>query len=118
MGVSKIPRLENWKIRNLEKLYQTLYLLMVSEWHMLHDYLIVAIFHSCLNSPRNGCYWSFFNPLKSQPHKMVKHTQAIRRQEQMNCLSIFDHFVGLVHKRLLRNILSVYFFAWLSQKFK
>ena len=38
---------------------------------------------------------------------MVKHTQAIRRQEQMNCLSIFDHFVGLVHKRLLTNILSI-----------
>ena len=30
-----------------------------------------------------------------QPHKMVKHTQTIRRQEPTNCLSVFDHFVGL-----------------------
>ena len=27
---------------------------------------------------------------------MVKHTQAIRRQQQTNCLSVFDHFVKLV----------------------
>ena len=26
---------------------------------------------------------------------MVKHTQTIRRQEPTNCLSVFDHFVGL-----------------------
>ena len=26
---------------------------------------------------------------------MVKHTQTIRRQKPTNCLSVFDHFVGL-----------------------
>ena len=26
---------------------------------------------------------------------MVKHTQIIRRQQPTNCLSVFDHFVGL-----------------------
>ena len=30
-----------------------------------------------------------------QPHKMVKHTQAIRRLFSTNCLSVFDHFVRL-----------------------
>ena len=31
---------------------------------------------------------------------MVKHTQAIRRQQSMNCLSVFDYFVGLALKGL------------------
>ena len=30
-------------------------------------------------------------PLKRQPHKMVKHTQIIRRQQPTNYLSVFDH---------------------------
>ena len=29
---------------------------------------------------------------------MVKHIQTIRRQQLTNCLSVFDHFVGLVLK--------------------
>ena len=33
-------------------------------------------------------------PFKCQPHKMVKHTQ-------MNCLSVFDYFVGLALKGLI-----------------
>ena len=37
---------------------------------------------------------------KHQPHKMVKHTQTIRRLSPTNCLSGFDHFVGLVLKGL------------------
>ena len=31
---------------------------------------------------------------------MVKHTQTIRRQKPTNCLSVFDHFVGLMRKGL------------------
>ena len=31
---------------------------------------------------------------------MVKHTQIIRRQQATNCLSVFDHFVGLALKGL------------------
>ena len=31
---------------------------------------------------------------------MVKHTQTIRRQQSTDCLSVFDHFVGLVLERL------------------
>ena len=31
---------------------------------------------------------------------MVKHTQKIRRLLPMNCLSVFDHFVGLAVKGL------------------
>ena len=34
---------------------------------------------------------------------MVKHTQTIRRLLQMNCLSVFDHFVGLLIKGLSIN---------------
>ena len=31
---------------------------------------------------------------------MVKHTQTIRRLLPSNCLSVFDHFVGLALKGL------------------
>ena len=31
---------------------------------------------------------------------MVKYTQTIRRQQPTNCLSVLDHFVGLVLKGL------------------
>ena len=31
---------------------------------------------------------------------MVKHTQTIRRQKPTNCLSVFNHFVGLALKGL------------------
>ena len=37
---------------------------------------------------------------KRQPHKLVKHTQTIRRLLSTNCLSVFDQFVGLVLKGL------------------
>ena len=33
---------------------------------------------------------------------MVKHTQTIRRQKPTNCLSVFDHFVGLALKVLIQ----------------
>ena len=35
-----------------------------------------------------------------QPHKIVKYTQTIRRLLPTNCLSVFDHFVGLALKGL------------------
>ena len=44
----------------------------------------------------------FTQPFKYQPHKMVKHVQTISRQQSMNCLSVFDYFVGLTLKELLR----------------
>ena len=40
------------------------------------------------------------NPLSAQRHKMVKHTQTIRRLLTANCFSVFDHFVGLALKGL------------------
>ena len=42
----------------------------------------------------------FVNPLSANPHKMIKHTQTIRCQQLSNCLSVFDHFVGLALKGL------------------
>ena len=33
---------------------------------------------------------------------MVKHTQTIRRQQPTNCLGVFDHFVGLALKELMK----------------
>ena len=70
------------------------------------------------NNPLQNFIWSFsfyplnlywaasfstFYPFKRQPHKTVKHTQTIRRLLPTNCLSVFNHFVGLALKGL-RNI--------------
>ena len=49
--------------------------------------------------------WSrFYQPFKRHSHRMVKYTQTIRRQQPTNCLSEFDHFVGMALKRLKRMI--------------
>ena len=39
-------------------------------------------------------------PFKRQSHKMVKHTQTIRRQFADELLSVFDHFMNLALKGL------------------
>ena len=39
-------------------------------------------------------------------HKMVKHAQKIRRQKPTNCLSVYDHFVGLALKGCVRCIFA------------
>ena len=45
---------------------------------------------------------------------MIKHTQAIRRQQPTNCLKVFDHFVGLA----LKGLISMHITEALSNKFK
>ena len=40
------------------------------------------------------------NPLIANPTKLSNTTQAIRRRKPTNCLSVFDHFVGLAFKTL------------------
>ena len=35
---------------------------------------------------------------------MVKHTQAIGRQQPTNCLNVFDHFVKLALKGLISEV--------------
>ena len=48
-------------------------------------------------------------PFKRQHHKKVKHTQIIPRKQLTNCLSVFDHFVGLALKELTpRKKLKIY----------
>ena len=44
-------------------------------------------------------------PFKRQTHKIVKHTQPTGPQGPTNCLSVFDHFVGLTLKGLYSIIL-------------
>ena len=41
-----------------------------------------------------------YKTFKNQPHKMVKRTKIMHRQKPTNCLSEFDHFVGLALKWL------------------
>ena len=66
----------------------------------LHVYAIVMI-------PSSAADVNLSAPFKRQPHKMVKHTQTIRRRQPMNCLIVFDHFVGL----LLKGIVQLFWFS-------
>ena len=54
-------------------------------------------------------------PSKCKPHNTVKHTQTICRLLLTNCLSVFDHFVGLVPKGVNKQVLKGYFSAFLDQ---
>ena len=55
-----------------------------------------------------------------QPQKMVKHTQTICRLLRTNCLSVFDHFVGMTVKGLKSDIVEIntyiYWIRWISVK--
>ena len=46
-------------------------------------------------------------PFKPHYHKMVKHTQTICRKLPTNCLSVFDHFVGLALKGLKVSLIEM-----------
>ena len=40
---------------------------------------------------------------KCQPHKMIKHTETIHRQQPTNCLNVFHNFMGSALKDLSSN---------------
>ena len=54
----------------------------------------------CCSSALEKNLGESYQPFKRQPHKMVKHTQAICRQQPTNFMSVFDHFAGLALKGL------------------
>ena len=60
------------------------------------SWLILDNIHSSISRDT----YLLIQPFKRQLNKMVKHTQTIRRLLPPNCLSVFDHFVELVHKGL------------------
>ena len=49
---------------------------------------------------------------------MVKHTQTVCRLLRTNCLSVFDHFVGMTVKGLKSDIVEIntyiYWIRWIS----
>ena len=53
------------------------------------------------NSIYNEMWLKASYRLKCQPHKMVKHTQTIRRLLTTNYLSVFGQFVGLALRELI-----------------
>ena len=53
-----------------------------------------------------GTKWPDILTFKRQPHKLVKHTQTIRRLLPTNCLSVFDPLVGLTLKGLKHSLLQ------------
>ena len=78
------------------------------------SYFLFRLSYRCLWIKCFIHFWLF----KLQPHKMVKHTQTIRRQQPTNCLSVFDHFVGLALKRLKKiKILFSILTKWIHGRF-
>ena len=56
-----------------------------------------------------------YSPFKRKPHKMVNHTQTICWLLPTNCLSMFDHLVGLALKGLSLSspiLMSESFLLW------
>ena len=53
-----------------------------------------------VNSPVSVVLTCTVLTLSTPAHKMLKHTKTIRRLLPTNCLSVFDHFVGLALKGL------------------
>ena len=47
-----------------------------------------------------GFYFTFFNPLSAKPKKLPNTLKQFVGKLPTNCLSVFDHFVGLALKRL------------------
>ena len=80
----------------------------MGSWRMKKWVRLIADF-LCGNHWLNQCQHmvlilpisSFLDILKRRPLKIVKHTQTIRRQQPTNCLSVFDHFLGLVLEGLI-----------------
>ena len=57
--------------------------------------------------PISNLFVTFIKPLTANSIKIVKHTQAIRRQNPTNRLSVFDHFVRLALKALTWSTIQV-----------
>ena len=53
-----------------------------------------------------GNFKGGLQPFKHQPHKIVKHTQAIRWQQLTHFLNVLDHFVRLALKELTIEIFA------------
>ena len=45
-------------------------------------------------------------PIEHKPHKMVRHTQTIRRQKPTDCLSVFEQSLGLPTEGLKQVLLA------------
>ena len=60
--------------------------------------------------------WELINSLSAKPQKMIKHAQTIPWQQPSNCLSVFEHFVGLVLKGLTHFMPMFYFYTPLKRQ--
>ena len=70
--------------------YYTLLILKQPPKKFQSSFVLELLLHENLSSA---------SPFKLQPHKR-SNIQIIRRQQLKNCLSVFDHFVGLSLKVL------------------
>ena len=67
-------------------------------------YLIILYKFRCLPHYVNGLIMrSCLKPLTAKPTKWSNKLKKIRRQQPTNCLSVFDHTVGLAFNPLSAN---------------
>ena len=62
----------------------------------------------------------YINPLSANPTKWSSTLKQLAGNLPMNCLSVFDHFVKLALKRLMRrkSQINIYFFEKCSHFFR
>ena len=92
-----------WLIPIFHRDFFRLSISLIKTWLMLYFPLWCHIFWQNWCSLKTFMVFihsDVYQPFKCQIDKMVKHTQTIRRQQPTNCLSMFDHFVGLAVKGL------------------
>ena len=96
-AVSKAPKYYNtWIIMREEVLFIHIYTDLTYAY-LGKSFCSIKVF-PCLVS-FSFLFWSL-NTVRANPHKIVKHTQAICRLLPTNCFTVFDHFVGLTFKGL------------------
>ena len=79
---------------------------MHHEWSFFQ---LVFMWYRILSWERNGSkiLWKFFNPLSAKPRKWSDTLKQFVGKLPTNCLSAFDHFLGLALKGLIFYLLSI-----------
>ena len=91
--------------------------------HICQDTHYLLRFHESNSIYLQILKWIFliynsFNPLSANPTKWSQHIQTICQQQPMNCLSVFDHFVGLALKVLINSLnINRYYWLWNGRLF-
>ena len=86
---------QNVSVFSNEKCSLTTLLILPSHGVSITFFSLKSFFSFFSDGFNNQLDLFLFQPIKYQPHRMIKHTQKIYWLLQTNFLSAFDHFAGL-----------------------